>query len=354
MANRELFSIIVQNIFVFSACRFVHSVCQFVGILFYHTAKGSTFALRNDKKDTDMKNIIIAVVLVSAMTLTASAQHKTEVKSEFIGQSNMLDGDGNKVGEGWFEKLTVSYTVPMKVHLDSLMRPIMWLSNIQGNYAWLNNKNGAEQFAPDRIMSVSYSVTHFRPLRGKWSIAASLGLGLYGKPEHLSGHSLMASGLLSFYYQFNPRLSLSFGGALTTSYGSPLFIPLMGIDYKNQRGLQVFMGMTNGYEIYAQQQVTPWLKVRLTGMRADGLPGDVRTDVGHRVYSSTAMKSNLAPIFRLGKRGELNVAAELVYSRNCNITEYSYKAFWKNMTTNFDKKHFRPTWGVSAIYTHNF
>lgn len=68
------------------------------------------------------KNIIVAVI-ASAMSLTVMAQHKTEVKSEFIGQSNMLDSDGNKVGERWFEKLSVNYTVPMKVRVDSLMRP---------------------------------------------------------------------------------------------------------------------------------------------------------------------------------------------------------------------------------------
>ena len=97
-------------------------------------------------------------------------------------------------------------------------------------YASLNNKNIAEPLVLSEILNLQMSLFHVRPLSEKWSMMASVGVGVYTDDTRFSRlrfRNVLGSAGLVFVRRILPNLELGAGLALNNAFGYPMALPAL-------------------------------------------------------------------------------------------------------------------------------
>src|SRR5690606_41151117 len=71
-----------------------------------------------------------------------------------------------------------TFSMPLSMKLNENNRPTAWGIGFGGAYVSLNNQNFSEYMVSE-IMNLQLGVYHLRPLNDKWSMRASVGMGVF-------------------------------------------------------------------------------------------------------------------------------------------------------------------------------
>lgn len=88
----------------------------------------------------------------------------------------------------------------------------------------MKNTNFSQSMVSE-ILNLQLGVYHLRPLDDKWSMRASIGMGIFSPSIDLSKISfknMLASGGLIFIRHLNPNLDIGGGVAINSSLGYPM------------------------------------------------------------------------------------------------------------------------------------
>jgi hypothetical protein len=147
-------------------------------------------------------------------------------KTEYIGNSGyyfLPPGDkprekiGNSKGSALVYQGTVNIPLSMKMNKNN--RPTAWGIGFSGAYASLNNKNFTDGMVSE-IMNLQAGIYHLRPLNDKWSMRASVGVGVFSPSADFSKirlKNVLGSAGVVFIRHLKPNLAIGGGVAVNSS-----------------------------------------------------------------------------------------------------------------------------------------
>ena len=181
-----------------------------------------------------MKWISIATVLLLLVSVESTAQ--ITIKTEYFGTSAYRDEHNQKVGNSKGSAMVYhgSANLPLSMKKNESNQPTIWGIGLSGDYASLNNKNIAEPLVLSEILNLQMSLFHVRPLSEKWSMMASVGVGVYTvdtRFSHLRFRNVLGSAGLVFVRRIFPNLELGAGLALNNAFGYPMAFPALYVNW---------------------------------------------------------------------------------------------------------------------------
>lgn len=281
---------------------------------------------------------LITAALLACAWFTANAQ--LQFSADYIGKSDLEDKDDNKQGEGSMTRLNAQYTQRLSMKMNEQHQPTAWMLTLNAKYASLNNKEGAEEFVPDEILNASANVTHLRPLSDKWSLMASLGLGIYAMPDDICLRSVQANGGAIFIYKVKSNLDLGVGAGLTNAYGMPGILPMFYLKWVTTGLYEVDLSMVNGMKLSVNRNWSDKFSTRLVAFDMDGMSAVVKDGSTWKVYSTNLTRSLLQAEYRPAGNVSLYAGIGCVWRRSSRLTDRKFKNFYKMFSDN-NRKHFK-------------
>ncbi len=296
-----------------------------------------------------MKRFQLICLLVTLAVLRVSAQ--VSFTTEYYGTSDFHDKDGNTIGKGDLAKCILSFSQPVGLHMTHYNRPQLWILSARAVYAQMDNQGEAARLNPDKLINTSANLTFMTPVGEEYDLIVSGGAGIYAETSHVSGHSILFNGAGVVTKQISPSFKVGLGVMLTNSYGDPALLPAIVFDWKMTGKYTASVSMLNGIKAQGSTQLSDKWKLTLTALEMDAISAVVKMDGTHKIYSSTILRSYIAPSWTPIKNLELTASVGVAETRSCRVSNRSFGAFYKNM---FKRGYrFRPAmrFSLEASYT---
>lgn len=179
----------------------------------------------------------ISLIMLANLTLLIGVKVQAQelsLRTEYIGNSGyyyLPPGEKPKEKIGNAEGSAIIYKgalkIPLAKRVDQYNRPQLWGMGLGAAYAKFNNDHFTQEMVSE-IMNLELGFYHARSLSEKWSLKASLGMGLFMPTTDFSGlnfrHILFSGGVV-FIRHLNSNLDLGGGIAINSSLGYPMVFP---------------------------------------------------------------------------------------------------------------------------------
>lgn len=286
-----------------------------------------------------MRPSTLLLLLLFSLPITAQ---KLEVSNEIVTSSDYEDSHDNHLGNGYMDKLKVGFEMPLSVRFTEDKRPIIWQAMVGAAYGRQWNNGAAQQYNPDEVLNASVNIIHVRPLRGRWTMLATVGAGVHTTFDDTSARDIFVNAAAIFSYRHDKRLSYGVGVALTNTYGWPLVLPMPYLRYGNsQTGDKPVVGawdfdinFMGRIQFTAGTWLSERIKLNIDGLNMESLHANVKSDGDYKVYNTTTMRSGLRPELTIGKKGRLMLAAGIVWRRSSSLADRSWAGFFKSFNHN--------------------
>lgn len=299
-----------------------------------------------------MRSKLLLITLLASFRLSGFSQGN--VNYDYLTSSSLKDKDGNKYGESNLQRISGRYTIPLSRTMNESKQPTGWSMTLAASYGMMDNRDGAQDWNPDRILNASLSVAHVRPLSERWSLIASLGGGVYASPDDVSWQSLLASGAFIFVYRVRDNFSVGVGGGVTNSYGIPIVMPMGYLSWRTNGQYEVLIDMSNALKVQVSTHFGKNVRMQLTAMEMDGMSAVMRVDGRQKLYSSVMISSGLNVSYRLFGKASVYVGVGGVWLRSADITDRSLKSFFKSFGDDNDELSFAPSLRLSVGLRYGF
>lgn len=275
-----------------------------------------------------------------------------EISTLYLSRSAFTDNQKVSYGKGELYRIGLKYNQPLSVRLSDYGAPILWTASIQGSLYDLRGTGEAATQNPDDVLDASVNVTHIRPLSERWSIIATLGVGVYSAPDEISWNSVLANGGCLFIYKVNDIFSIGAGIGLTNAYGTPMVVPMTYVKWNPKGRFEFDLNISSGVKASAQTWFGQNFKLRWNLLEMEGITSVIKVDGKGRLYSSMMLSSYLVPSFYFNKRLSIFLDAGVDLVRTCKITDRKIKYIFHDDQKDEDKRHFRPAGklGVGVRY----
>lgn len=299
----------------------------------------------------------VPFLFVLLLCLPLSAQ-RIEVSNEIVTSSDYEDSHDTHLGNGYMDKLKVGCELPLSAHLTADKQLVVWRAVVGAVYGRQWNNGAACLYNPDDVLNATVNIIHLRPLKGRWSLLATAGMGVHTAFDDMTARDIMVNAAAIFCYRHDSRLSYGVGVATMNTYGWPLILPMPYVRYQNTpaEGRPIvgawdfdinFMGRM---QFTAGTWLTEALKLNIDGFNMESLHANVRVDGDYKVYNTTTWKSGLRPELAVGKNGRLSVAAGVVWRRSSSYADRSWAGFFKSFNHNRRRAYGRAAY-VTIGYT---
>ncbi len=238
--------------------------------------------------------------------------------------------------------------------MNESKQPTGWSMTLAASYGMMDNRDGAQDWNPDRILNASLSVAHVRPLSERWSLIASLGGGIYASPDEVSWQSLLASGAFIFVYRVRDNFSVGVGGGVTNSYGIPIVMPMGYLSWRTNGQYEVLINMSDALKVQVSTHFGKNVRMQLTAMEMDGMSAVMRVDGRQKLYSSVMISSGLNVSYRLFGKASVYAGVGGMWLRTTDITDRSLKSFFKSFGDDNDELSFAPSLRLSVGLRYGF
>ncbi len=275
-----------------------------------------------------------------------SAYAQVQVSSDYVAPSSLIDCDGNDHGNGSMARVSAIANLPFKYELDDNRQIVrMWAITLSSKYANLNNTGLAGVYVPDRMLNMSLNLTHIRPLSERWKLMASLGVGIYSRPNHIVFKSLLANGGAVAVYKVRDNFDLGIGGGLTNSFGFPAILPMVYVNWSLKGDYQIDVSMVTGLKITVKRKWNERLATSLTALDMDGMSAVFRKEGKWKIYTTTLIRSHLEFDYKFNNHFSFFGGVGAVWKRSSRLADRKFKNFYKLFHSD-DKMHFNPAFMV--------
>lgn len=277
--------------------------------------------------------LIFSLMMVISLIFTKS-YGQVELKTEYIGSSRYTNGDNVKTnGKGDAKVFSLSANIPLSVQVDENQKPVMaWGLGLSGEYTTFSNKKMEDDFGPDKIVNANLSLYHLRPLSAKWSILASLGVGVYTSHTDLSKlgfHNLMANGGVIFIRHIRSNLDVGLGPVVNTLLGYPMVFPGVYVKWNTQGNYEVNVSMFNGLEASAGKRFSEQFKLNLVAAFNGSLALENKNNK-KLMFTHQYFYTGLQPEIKLGDSWSISALAGLAAGRTAYYQERTLKSIFKS------------------------
>ena len=257
-----------------------------------------------------MKLISICLAAVGILfCMEGNAQ--ISFKTEYIGSSAYMyapSDDESSVKVGDSKGSVVVYqgmaNIPFYMKKNENGRPIAWGVGLSGAYASLSNKNFTDDMVSE-IMNLQLGIFHLRPLSEKWSMMAHVGAGVYAPFTDFSKlryKNVLGSVGVIFIRHLNPNLDLGGGLAINSTFGYPMVLPALYLNWTLESKFKVNVSLGEGLELSAGYDFNDYFKLSLA-FEMNGQMALLEKDGKDVIFSHQYMVAGLRPEIKFGKTG---------------------------------------------------
>jgi len=253
---------------------------------------------------------LIIPVLGILIGLEGKAQ-EVSFRTEYIGKSGYYylppgEKPREKIGDGRGSAMVyqAAVNIPLSMKVNENKRPTAWGIGLSGAYAALNNKNFTDDMVSE-IMNLQIGVYHLRPLNDKWSVRASLGMGVFAPSTDLSKirfKNVLGSGGLVFIRHLKPNLAIGGGVAINSSLGYPMIFPAVYVNWKLHGKFDVNIEVVEGLEVSAGYDFSDRFKLSYA-LEMNGQVALLKKDGKDVIFSHQYIVTGFRPELKLGKTG---------------------------------------------------
>ncbi|MDQ0967693.1 hypothetical protein QFZ20_003096 [Flavobacterium sp. W4I14] len=202
---------------------------------------------------------LILIALVTSVYMEGRAQ-EVSLRTEYLGNSGYYylppgEKPREKIGDAKGSAMVyqAGFSMPLSMKLNENNRPTAWGIGFGGAYVSLKNQHFAEHMVSE-IMNLQLGVYHLRPLNERWSVRASLGIGVFTPStdfSKISFKNVLASGSAVFIRHLKPNLSIGGGLAINSSLGYPMVFPAVYVKWKSEGKFDINVELVEGLDVSA-------------------------------------------------------------------------------------------------------
>ncbi|NQD71112.1 histidine kinase [Sphingobacterium shayense] len=232
-------------------------------------------------------------------------------KTEYIGNSGYYylppgEKPREKIGDGKGSALVYqgAVNIPLYTRINENNRPIIWGVGVGGAYVSLKNQNFSDDMVSE-IMNLQVGAYHLRPLNDRWSIRASLGVGIFTPStdfSKISFKNVLASGGVVFIRHLNPNLDIGGGVAINSSLGYPMVFPAVYLKWKSHGKFDVNVELIEGLEVSAGYDFNDRFKLSYA-LEMNGQVALLQKDGKDVIFSHQYIVTGFRPELKLGEKG---------------------------------------------------
>ncbi|WP_316820736.1 DUF6268 family outer membrane beta-barrel protein [Pedobacter gandavensis] len=284
--------------------------------------------------------IIILIALISGLESKAQELSGFRLKAEYIPLSRYIpEGNAGKTAQkSDMKRIEGGIGIPLSVKMDSLGRAKVWAVSLGGSYAKIKNQNYDVQLFPDELLNASVGLMHLRPLSKSWNMLFMASAGVYTDMKDISSKDILVMGGVIFIKQFNPNLALGVGPVVSNTFGVPMVLPAIFLNWKTNGKFQVMVNFPEKVELAFKASESIKLK-------AVAEVSSMTADVGRKdeaLLSYLQVISGFQPEFKLSKSLSLQLTAGASLYRSMEFTSRKLKDFFKEQKKE-NPPHFETT-----------
>lgn len=295
---------------------------------------------------------IIAIGMLAASIQPAIAQES--LTYDYYGTSDLKNNDGDKVGSGSMSRVTAKLAYPLSYKPNEEGIPTLWALSANVDYASLDNDEGASKFSPNEILNTSLTLSHTRSISQKWGLIAAAGMGIYAPPGHVRWNTVLANVMAVAAYRFNSSFSIGGGAGLTNSFGWPMVLPMIYLDWQLKGKYELKVNFMGRLSITGSMMVAPKWKLSCTPIEMDGMSAVMKIDGRTKIFSMTMMKSAFTAHYYITKRFSAFASLGCVYSRVTKLSNRDISQMYKNIFSSSGKLRYAPSMRVSVGLNYGF
>lgn len=258
-----------------------------------------------------MKLISLFLVAMGTLLCLEGKSQQVSFKTEFIGNSGywfLPNGDKprEKIGDSKGSSIVYqgAVNIPLSMKMDDNKRPTTWGIGLSGAYASLNNENFADGMVSE-ITNLQIGIYHLRPLNDKWSMRASVGMGVFTPSTDFSKirfkNTLGSAGVI-FIRHLKPNLAVGGGLAVNSSLGYPMVFPAVYLNWKHAGKFNVNAELIDGLDVSASYSFNHDFKLSLA-FEMNGQMALLQRNGKEEIFSHQYIVTGLRPEMKLGKTG---------------------------------------------------
>lgn len=232
-------------------------------------------------------------------------------KTEYIGSSGYYflpsgDKPREKIGDAKGSAVVYqgAFSMPLSTKLNENNRPTAWGIGLGGSYTSLNNKKFTDHMVSE-IMNLQVGLYHLRPLNDKWSVRASVGVGIFTPSADFSKirfKNVLGSAGVVFIRHLKPNLSIGGGVAVNSSLGYPMVFPAVYLNWNLDRKFDVNIELVEGLDVSASYEFNDWFRLSYA-LEMNGQVALLEKDGKDVIFSHQYIVTGFRPEIKVGKTG---------------------------------------------------
>ena len=274
---------------------------------------------------------LFLTTLVTLLYLQGKAQEVT-FKTEYLGKSGYYylppgENPREKIGgKGSAMVYQAGVNIPLSMKLNENNRPTAWGIGLGGSYVSLKNQNFSDQMVSE-IMNFQVGIYHLRPLNDRWSMRASLGMGVFTPStdfSKISFKNVLASGSAIFIRHLNPNLSIGGGVAINSSLGYPMVFPAVYVKWKTEGKFDLNVELVDGLEVSAGYDINDKFKLSYA-LEMNGQVALLKKDGKDVIFSHQYIVTGFRPEYKISEKLSVTGMAGLNLYRPASYSDRTLK-----------------------------
>lgn len=275
---------------------------------------------------------LLLTSLLTLLCLQGKAQELT-LKTEYLGQSSYYylppgEKPKEKIGDAKGSAMVyqAAANIPLSIKMNENNRPMAWGVGLGGSYVSLKNKNFSEQMVSE-IMNLQVGIYHLRPLNERWSMRASVGMGVFTPSTDFSRvgfKNVLASGSAVFIRHLNPNLSVGGGVAINSSLGYPMVFPAVYLKWKTKGKFDLNVELVDGLEMSAGYDFNDKFKLSYA-LEMNGQVALLKKDGKDVIFSHQYIVTGFRPEIKIGEKLSVTGMAGLNLYRPASYSDRTLK-----------------------------
>jgi len=258
-----------------------------------------------------VKSISLFIAILGMLTGLESKAQQVYFRTEYIGNSGYYylppgEKPREKIGDAKGSAMVYqgTFSMPLSMKLNENKRPTTWGIGFGGAYASLKNQNFSEDMVSE-IMNLQLGVYHLRPLNNKWSMRASVGMGVFTPStdfSNISFKNVLGSGGIVFIRHLNPNLDIGGGVAINSSLGYPMVFPAVYVNWRHDGKYDVNIELVEGLDVSVSYGFSDRFKLSYA-LEMNGQVALLEKDGKDVIFSHQYIVTGFRPEVALGIEG---------------------------------------------------
>ncbi|MFK8267246.1 DUF6268 family outer membrane beta-barrel protein [Capnocytophaga cynodegmi] len=253
-----------------------------------------------------------------------------QIKSEYIGASQVKDNQGNNLEQGGDLKIAdVMIRVPLAIQKNENDETIKaTFVSLWGTYASLNNRLLSKEYSISDISNVSLTFGQLLPITRKWSLLAMAGGGIFTTnfPKFSQKSAFLQGGAMMLRKE-SSKFDWGVGASINNSYDYAMTTPAFLLNWRidDRHKLSVFY--YNYFDFELSRKISENFKLSLVA-EGEVLLGLYNKEEKEASFVTQFGHGGVRSEFKIGKNFYIPITLGVSFSRNTYFDEKTFKFYY--------------------------